>query len=153
MRLAILATALAATAAAVPALADPIKDAIDARRGYFTLLGANIGPLAAMAKGEADYDAAVATLHAQNLAQLAGYDPLPHFPAASSNDDRFGDTRALPAIWSDGDGFKAKLADFAEAAAAMPSVAGAGRAELGQAVGRLGGTCKACHDDYRAKDF
>jgi cytochrome c556 len=29
----------------------------------------------------------------------------------------------------------------------------AGRAELGQAVGAVGGTCKACHDDYRAKDF
>ncbi len=154
MRIALLA---AATAAAflplLPAAADPIDDAIEARRGYFTLLGANIGPLAAMAKGEAEYDAGTAALHATNLAMLADYNPVPHFPEGSDNEAKWGDTRSLPAIWTDFEGFSEKLTDFQDAAKALAEVAGEGRGALGPALGELGGTCKACHDDYRAKDF
>ena len=148
--------AAAMTAAVLPgaaALADPLDDAIKARRGYFTLLGANVGPLAAMAKGDIEYDAETAELHASNLGALTFYNPVPHFPAGSDNDAKFGDTRALPVIWDDLDGFLGKYQDMVEAVSALQGAAGEGRAALGPALGEVGGTCKACHDDYRAKDF
>ena len=151
MRLALATLVVVLTA--LPAAADPIDDSIKQRRAYFTLLGANIGPLGAMAKGEMEYDATQAQLHADNLGQMAGYNPLPHLPQGSSNADRAGKTRALPAIWSNLDGFKAKFTDFSNAVANIKAEAGKGREALGPAVGKLGGTCKACHDDYRAKDF
>jgi len=133
--------------------ADPIDDAIKARRAFYTLLGANFGPLVAMAKGEVDYDAAQAQLFADNLALMGVYNPLPSMPEGSSKDDRAGKTRALAKIWSNFDDFKSKLKDFQTAATNIKAEAGKGRGALGAAVGKLGGTCKACHDDYRAKDF
>ncbi len=154
MRSLLLAAAVSAAAlTGVVAAADPLDDAVKARRGYFTLLGANMGPLAAMAKGEMEYSAEVAETHASNLLALATYNPAPHFPAGTANEERTGDTRALPAIWTDLEGFLAKYQAFTKAVADMQSPAVAGRAELGQAIGQVGGTCKACHDDYRAKDF
>ena len=147
------AAIMAMQTAAHEAHGTSIDDAIYARRAYYTLLGANIGPLAAMAKGEAEYDAATAELHAGNLVRMGNYNPMPHFPAESDNEWKAGDTRALPAIWEDMAGFEQKFADFVEATKALAEVAGDGRGALGPAVGNLGGTCKACHDDYRAKDF
>ena len=155
MRLRHIVLPAALVAAAIPAAAhdDPIEHAIEARQGYFTLMGTEIGPLAAMAKGEMDYDAARAEAHAANLAALAAYDPARLFPEGSSKFEREGDTRALAAIWDDMDGFMAAMGDFVEAAEALPGVAGQGRAELAGGVGRVGDTCGACHDDYRAEDF
>jgi len=133
--------------------ADPIDDAIDARQSYFTLLGANIGPLAAMAKGDIPYDAGAAELHAGHLELLADYTVTPHFPEDSSKADRTGDTRALPEIWDNLADFESKHGDLEDPVAALADVAGDGRAALGQAVSKVGEACKACHDDYRADDF
>ncbi len=152
MRLALIAAA-ALSLSPMVAAADAADDAVKARRAYFTLMGANIGPLAAMAKGDVAYDAATAELHAANLGALGSMTIAPHFPAGTSKADRDGDTRALPAIWSDFDGFAAKAQGFAEAAAALQQVAGDGRAALGGGVQQVGASCKACHDDYRAQDF
>jgi cytochrome c556 len=149
----ILAIALLPPGAAAHSAEDDIEAAINARHGYFTLLGANVGPLAAMAKGETEYDAETAAFHARNLSQLAGYDPSFHFPEGSSKAERPGKTRALAAIWENLEDFQSKHRDFSEAVAALQGAAGAGRAELGAAVGDLGQTCKASHDDYRAEDF
>ena len=137
----------------LPAAADPIDDAIKARRAFYTLLNANIGPLAAMAKGEVDYQAELAQLYADNLGQMAGYKKVPHFRQGSSKDDRPGKTRALAKIWSEVRSFQKKVDDFKAAALNVKAEAGKGRAALGSAVGKLGSTCKACHDEYRAKDF
>lgn len=147
------AVALTAGLAGAAAGADPLDDAIKARRGYFTLLGANVGPLAAMAKGEMEYSAETAETHATNLLALTNYNPVPHFPAGSSNAEKAGDTRALPVIFTDTPGFLEKYRDMVAAVTALQEPAVAGRGELGQALGQLGGTCKACHDDYRAQDF
>jgi len=154
MRPALLLLAAAATAAlAHTAHSDSLEDAIKARQAYFTLMGANIGPLAAMAKGEAEFDAELERVHIDNLVRLATYNPFPHFPAGTSNAEQAGKTRALPAIWEDFGAFVSRHEDFNTAVAGLEQVAGQGRAALGPAVGRLGETCKACHDDYRAKDF
>jgi cytochrome c556 len=156
MRSTILAAALAAvglTAVSGGALADAADDAIKARRGYFTLLGVEFGPLVAMARGDADYDAAKAEAHAANLATLLNYPVGTLFVPGSANADNRGDTRALPVIWTDLEGFGSKAEGLQAAIAALQPRAGAGRGELGAAVQQIGAACKACHDDYRASDF
>jgi cytochrome c556 len=126
---------------------------VEARRAYFKLMGANMGPLGAMAKGNIEYNAETAQLHAGNLAAIASYNPTPHFAAGTSNADMPGKTRLLPAAFSDTPGLLSKLKDFQTAVAALQDAAGGGREALGPAVGKVGGTCKGCHDDFRAKDF
>lgn len=146
---AVLSVLVAAPAAV--AVADPIKDAVEARQGYYKLLGANMGVLAGMAKGAIEYDADKAKLHAGNIAKLAQTNHGFLFVPGSSSDDLPGMTRALPAIWKDFAGVGAAAKKFGEAAANIAAVAGDGRAALGGGVKMLGGTCKGCHDPYRAK--
>lgn len=152
MRLPLIA-ALIALPVIATAADDPLDKVIDARRAYFKLIGANTGVLGGMAKGNIDYDAAAATQAASNLAAMAAYDASPHFAPGTSNADKPGKTRALPKIWEDMPGVGAKLTDFKNAVANLQDKAGAGREALGSAMGQLGGSCKGCHDDYRAKEF
>lgn len=131
--------------------ANPLEDTIKARQGYYKLLGANMGVFAAMAKGEADYNAEAAQTAADNIATMTGYNMAHLYAAGTSNAD-FGDqTRALPKIWEDFAGVAAKGDDFKKAAMNMQGEAGKGKAEMAAALGQLGGTCKGCHDSYRAK--
>lgn len=156
MRFLFLAAAIAAplTLTAVEATADGHSEKIaEARRAYFKLLGANMGPLGAMAKGDAEYNAETAQLHAGNLLALNGYNAAPHFAAGTSNADLPGKTRLLPKAFEDFDGMMSKYNDYTKAVEALQAAAGGGLDALRPAVGNLGGTCKACHDDYRAKDF
>ena len=146
------AVATPLTFAAVDAMADPQK-VVDARRAYFKLIGSNMGPLGAIAKGAADYSAETAQLHAGNLLTMNGYNAAPHFAAGTSNADLPGKTRLLPKAFEDFDGMLAKYNDYKAAVEELAAVAGNGLDALKPAVGKLGGTCKACHDDYRAKDF
>jgi len=152
MRVTIIAALIIAPSLAV-AHADHHEDVAKARLAFFTLFGANIGPLAKMAKGEIEYDAERAALHARNFAALSAYDPSLHFEPGTSNADIPGKTRALPAIWEDRAGFGEKLAAFGDAVDNLVEVARSGRAALGGGVRQLGGSCKGCHDDFRAKDF
>ncbi len=152
-RAAALSACVAALFAAASAQADPADDAIKARQGFFTLLGAEIGPIAAMAKGEAPYDAATAQRHAANLQALSGYRFGDLFVEGSSKPEKTGKTRALPEIWSDAAGFSAKAEGLVAAIAALQGVAGEGQAALAGGVGALGKACGACHDTYRAKEF
>jgi cytochrome c556 len=151
----LLATLALCGLAAIPSLADAqsADGAIRARRGYMQLISYNFGPLAAMAKGDIAYDAATAEAYAANLSTLAAYDASNLFPEGSSNADKPGDTRALPALWANMDDVGRQLTGFREAVAAISAAAGQGRGALGPAVATLGGTCGDCHDDFRARDF
>ncbi|MES2120536.1 MAG: cytochrome c [Pseudomonadota bacterium] len=72
------------------------------------------------------------------------------FPAGTGPD--VGKTGAKPEIWQDPKDFAAKLASFQRAAAAFNGAASGGDESTIQArYSDLGGTCKACHDKYRAE--
>lgn len=135
------------------AAAQEIDDAIEARKGYFTMLGMNMGGLSAMAKGEVDYDAQQAESYAENIATLSDYHIEMLFVPGSYKSEQPGKTRSLAVIGDDMQGFLAKYEAFGDAATTLEARAGEGRAELGKALGAVGGTCKSCHDDYRAADF
>lgn len=147
------AGAAALIAVATPALANKAADAVKARQGYYQMLKFNLGGLAAMAKRETPYDAAAAQGYADNLVALSKLGISPLWPEGTDNAAMAGKTRALPKIWSDLPGVQAKQKDFIAAAEALAAAAGGGLQGLGPAVGKTGGACKACHDDYRAKSF
>ena len=63
------------------------------------------------------------------------------------------ETDALESIWSDPEGFESAIAEFEEAAASLNTTAQGGDLEAIQAAFKTtGGTCKNCHDSYRADD-
>lgn len=73
------------------------------------------------------------------------------FPAGTGPDA--GKTRAKPEIWQNAEDFAAKLRSFQAAAQAFGAAArGNDVAAMNARFADLDGTCKACHDKYRAEE-
>ncbi len=148
----ILAVAAIASVVAGGALAQSaVEGAIKARKAHMQLQAFNVGPLFAMAKGEMDYDAAQASAAAGNLAALTSMNIGRYFPEGSAQGQADG-TRALPAIWENGEDVMAKMAALNEAATALNAAAGTDLAALQGAIGPVGEACGACHKAYRAPE-
>ncbi|MFB2533424.1 cytochrome c [Paracoccus sp. p4-l81] len=130
---------------------DPKELAIEARQGYFVMLGANMGQLAGMAKGDIAYDEAAAATAGANIEALSKYTVGMHFMPGTAKGE-MDDTDAKPEIWTDMAGFSAKFADFQNAAAGASEAVKGGQGNVGPVVQKLGGTCKACHDSFRAAE-
>jgi cytochrome c556 len=117
-------------------------DVVQERHMAMEAVGDAMGPLGAMAKKQAPFDAAVvkakATAIADNLEKSVSL-----FPVGSGG----GKSRAKPEIWSDAPGFEKEMKDSHAAAVALQSVSD--EAAYGPALGALGASCKSCHDKYR----
>lgn len=150
MRLTALATlslvALAPLAAA--AQDSPEELAVEARRGFMVMLGSNFGTLAAMAKGDMAYDEPAAVRAATNIEALTKYDVGMHFIPGTAKGEVEG-SEASPDIWLDTAKFGERFAALNQAAAGLPAAVTGGQEQVGAAVQKMGGTCKACHDDFR----
>ena len=73
------------------------------------------------------------------------------FPAGTGPD--VAKTRAKPDIWQNSEDFAAKLRNFQAAAQAFNAAArGNDVAAMNARFADLDGTCKACHDKYRAEE-
>ncbi|WP_299361637.1 cytochrome c [uncultured Paracoccus sp.] len=146
---------VAAALTLVPAMAvgqeTAVDQALEARQGFMTMLGTNMGTLAGMAKGEISYDETQAVRAATNIQALTGYDPTMHFIEGTSTDDLQDRTEALPDIWLDLEGFGEKYAGLQQAAQGIPDAVRGGQENVGPVVEKLGGACKECHDDFRKK--
>ena len=149
----VLAAAVIGTSAIGDGHADKaIAAAVKARQAQMTLYAFNLGALGAMAKGEAEYDAAVAAGAAANLAALAQSDQSRMWPPGSDNETLGKDaTGALPAIWQAGSTAGEKGMALAQAAVAMEAAAGNGLEALQGAIGAVGKSCGSCHESYRQK--
>lgn len=149
MRL-LLTAALATLPLTAIAQDDPVEQAIEARHGYYEMLAINMGTLAGMAKGDVAYDEAVASRAAANIETLTHYD-LPSLFIEGSAAGTAKDSAAKPDIWAKPDEFKAKFAGLQEAATGAAEAVKGGQANVGPVVQKLGGACKACHDQFREK--
>ena len=147
----ITALALAALAATfvVPASAQFAKaeDAVKYRKSAFFVMQQNFGRVAGMAAGKVPFDAKVAADSAA-VAEYVG--KLPFAAFGPGTDD--GDTKAKANIWTD----KAKFDDYAtKMQAEMVKLTAATKTgnldAIKVAVNAAGGTCKSCHDDFKAK--
>ena len=88
--------------------------------------------------------------NAAKIAQLS-HQASGWFPAGTGPD--VAKTRAKPEIWQSPEDFESKLRNFQAAATAFNSAArGNDVAAMNARFGDLGGTCKACHDKYRAEE-
>lgn len=123
------------------------EDSIKYRRSGMYLVGANFGPLAAMAQGKRPYDKDAAIKHA-NIVAFVSKLPMEAFVPGTDT----GDTKAKPEIWQDPEDFKAKMDKMNQETAKLAQVAQAGDFEALKAqVGETGKTCKSCHDKFRNK--
>jgi cytochrome c556 len=120
-------------------------DVVAQRKENRKATGAAFGAVRKIVTDKSDAKAAVP--HAAKLKELeASFVKM--FPAGSDK----GETKALPAIWTDMAGFTAasKAADSAYDKLAV--AAGSGdAAQLASAAGDVGKACAGCHDKYRAK--
>lgn len=153
--LTLVAGLIAAGAIGTTAIGDGHADkamlaAVDARQAQMSLYAFNIGLLGGMAKGDIEYDATAASAAASNLAALSKLDQSRLWPPGSDN-AALGDdvTEALPAIWSADSKIGEDAMAMVEAAAAMQEAAGGGLDSLRGAMGPLGKSCGACHENYR----
>jgi cytochrome c556 len=122
------------------ALAGPIED----RQAAMKQVGKAMGAFAAIAKGEAAYDAAVVKTNAESM--LDGFKKaFPNFTAGSENGPP--ETYAKPEIWSDPGGFKAAQDTALKAVEAMAATTD--EAGFKTALAGLGEACKGCHEKFR----
>ncbi|MEX0976677.1 MAG: cytochrome c [Woeseia sp.] len=121
------------------------EDAKDYRTAVMTSLRGHIGA-ASMHVRELVDDHGFLARHAEGLANGAA--ELKHLFAAGSNVD---ESEALPVIWEEPEEF-AKAIEKAEKAtqAFSEAVESGDRAAIGAAFRDVGGSCKGCHDRFRA---
>ncbi|CAN5242831.1 cytochrome c [soil metagenome] len=141
IRTALVAVVLGLGLTAVAAQSDPITE----RRNTMKAVGAATRDGAAMAKGEAPFDAAKAQaifkVYVDASKKMPGL-----YPDSSKTG---GETTAAPKIWEDQAGFKAGFVKFeadAGAGAAVADLAG-----FRTAFGNATKNCGTCHETYRIK--
>lgn len=144
-----IAIATAAIAVATSALAQPKpENFVKQRKAAFTLMGWYFGPMGAVAKGEKPFnkdEAIKATALVATMAKL----PFDSFVAGT---EAIGNTEALPTVWSNNAKFKELATKLATETDTLAKLASAGdEAGFKKQFGVVGGTCKACHDDFRKK--
>ena len=150
-RKSLIAAALAAVVT-IPAVAhiertEPLQSL---RQSYFAIVGMTFGPMGDMVKGKIDWNDVQFAAWANDLASVSKVSVERGFAAGSEK----GKTRAKPAIWESTDDFAQKLADFRSEAAALAAAANAGdKAVTVEQFKQTGGTCKACHDNYKSRGY
>ncbi|MDF1793360.1 MAG: cytochrome c [Thalassobaculaceae bacterium] len=119
-------------------------DVVDTRQKGFK---AHVGNMKAVQAAVESGNAAAAVDPAK--AMLAYAESIPSlFPEGSGE----GETRALPAIWSDWAGFEKAASNHVAAVEKLVAMAESGDASaLGDQLKATGGTCGACHKAYRAE--
>lgn len=145
MKLAFVAIAAALTlsvgaAAAKDGVTNPV---VKERMDLMQTIRVNTGTLGDMAGGKTAFDAAKATEAKAALAAAAGQIVARFTP---EEDDPVAEGR--PEIWMMFDDFTKKAEALVTAAEAV-DVASLDGIKAG--MGAIGGTCKACHEAYRAK--
>ena len=142
----LIVAAIAGLALALPAAAQFQKpeDAVKYRKAAFTVMGTHFGRLGAMAQGRVPFDATVATMNAEIVADMSKL-PFAGFVEGTSGTEK-GTPKAN--VWTGRAKFDAgakKLQEeSAQLAASAKTLDG-----LKAAFTATAGTCKACHDDFR----
>lgn len=141
------AVAAATLSVALPAAAQfrNADAAIKYRQSVMAVQQHHLGRIFAMANGRMPFDASVV---ASDAAVLDVIDKLP-FVAFVDGSDK-GETRALPAIWTERAKFDAAAQKTIDDVSKLNAAAKTGNLEqIKTAVGTVAQSCKACHDNYR----
>jgi cytochrome c556 len=151
-RLLVATLATLGTLASLPAAAQFQKpeDAIKYRQSAYTVMANHFGRIGAMAQGKAPFDAKLAAENAVIVSDMA---KLP-FTAFGEGTDKGLPNRAKPEIWKESAKFKAAGDKMIAEVAKLDAAAKSGNLDaIKAAVGGVGQSCKACHDDFRAEKY
>lgn len=141
---ALLVLAVAAIPSAVLAQ-DRAAQQTKLRQSVFTVLGAQVTPMGAMASGRAPYEAAAFQLAAERAAFISTV-----APDVFATGSVAANSKAKPEIWRNKADFDKLMADLVDKSAALSQAAKSGSLEtVRPAFAALAGTCKACHDKYK----
>ena len=120
------------------------EDAIKYRKSALSVMGTHFGRVAAMANGRIPFDAAAAA----NAAIAETMSKLPYVAFGEGTDK--GDTKARPEVWTERAKFNAAAEKMQGEMVKLVAVTKGGNIDAIKAqVGATGGSCKACHDDFR----
>ena len=135
-------SALLMTGAAFAAVTATDPDVI-ARKDLMKTIGGAAKTLGGMASGEVAHDAAAAEAAKQAMIAAAA-----EIEAKFTNNAADPASEAKPEVWTNWNDFLAKGKALGDAAGALdvPSAE-----SIGAGMGAIGGTCKACHTDYRVQ--
>jgi cytochrome c556 len=123
------------------------EDAIKYRQSAFTVMGNHFGRIAAMAQGRVPFDPKAA---AENADIVLTMSKLP-YQAFGEGTDKGLPQRAKPEVWKEQPKFKAAAEKMQGEVVKLDAAAKSGNLDaIKAAVGAVGGSCKACHDDFRA---
>jgi cytochrome c556 len=117
------------------------------RKAVYQVMAWNVGPMSAMAKDEAPFDAADFALRADRVAELT---PMlaESYSAATKG---VAHSKLKPEMWQNRADFDAKLKDLVDRSATLAQVAkGGDPAKSKAAFFDMANACKACHDKYKA---
>jgi len=119
------------------------------RQAAMTLQLKYLGPLFGMMQGKMPFDAQIV---ARNAGYLNVLDNMAWDGFAESTKDTSAKTRALPAIWAEPDKFKKASENFQAAVSQLVEASKSGdEGKMKAAIGGVGKSCNACHDDFREK--
>ena len=136
------------TVATAQAPAPRPDRAIKYRQGVMGAQGWNMGPMAAMVKGERPYDKDLFLRNATRVEQLLAMS----WEGFGPGTDAGAPTKAKPEIWKEPAKFKQYQDETMAAAAKLVAAAKVGTLDAVKGpFGDLGKSCNNCHDDFQSK--
>jgi cytochrome c556 len=143
------AAAFAALAIAIPVLAAAPADIVKQRHDAFKTMGGAFKTINDAVKSGATDTKPLAAPAATMVAQAKLLTTL--FPAGTGPDKV--KTHALPTVWSQNAEFKGLQAKLVAENGKLQQAVASGSIDAVKAqIPQVGGTCKSCHDKFRAKD-
>ncbi len=144
--------ALLASALAMPAAAQmSVEDQIETRQAAYQFAAWNMGKIKAQAVEEsAEFDEKQVVAAANAIASVANSGMGTLYSRDSAN-DRADDTRLKPNFFNELDKVQEIAVSFVQEANKLQEIAAGGdKAAVAEQFAKVGDTCKACHDDFRA---
>lgn len=147
----LVAVALSVTASAFAQQAPKPEQVIKWRQSVYQVLGWNSSRIKANVEGQFNREEVVRAANSTAAIANSGLGAL--YVAGTEQGKGWHDTAAKPEIFKEGKKVGDLAANFAHEANELAKVAVNGdQAAVKAQFGKLGQTCKSCHDDYKVKD-
>ena len=125
-----------------------VEDAITFRQSGYKFMAWNMGRIKANIEGQFNKDEVIQAANVVQATANSGMGKL--FVPGSDKGKGWHETRVKPELFTDKEGVGKVAKAFNEAANEMAKVAATGdAAAVKTQFGKLGETCKACHDKFR----
>ncbi|MGC8119857.1 c-type cytochrome [Marinobacter sp. VGCF2001] len=153
MNIRFLATGLLAAAISSPAVAQmSVEDQIETRQSAYQFAAWNMGKIKAQAvEGSVQFDQKQVAAAANAIAAVANSGMSVLYSRDSAN-DRAENTRLKPEFFEEPMKVQEVAVNFVREANTLQELAAGGdKAAIARQFAKVGETCKACHDNFRAE--